>query len=415
MLNCILALSAFAIISQASNDSKCTEKRVLFAKLKVKFEPSYILKCRPTNIKWKVHLTNSSLPPNFMYWAKWLFYRNDSLPHITFIFIGRRNPGNVRFMSLYSESVATRVVYMRGSRLKGLDRILLNIFRYFCNFAIPRCGDYSRLDELSVPNFKSGSVNRLLHIDDPLYSAREIASILNWEKVHSDAGCKTHIVCTSEFTQRWLGSFITRSSLEIIEQGFIKIPEDKNEDKFTEFACAYSSPFIDGRGDKNESHSTWGALTLIEEIVPRIFSHDNKLRIHLIGKVGNRARKALGRYPNVVLHGQLSPLQTANILKKCHVGIYPRKTDHFRRVLKIYDYIGAGLPIVTFALEDTKLVFEECLGFSVMDSDSFVDAILEMKRNVQRYEEFSSNIIKARFNRDWKSLAKKLDVIGIPK
>lgn len=154
---------------------------------------------------------------------------------------------------------------------------------------------------------------------------------------------------------------------------------------------------------------------MIEEIVPRIFSRDNKISIHLIGKVGNKAREVLGRYPNVVLHGQLSPLQTADILKKCHVGIYPRKTDHFRRVLKIYDYIGAGLPIVTYALEDTKPVLEERLGFSVKDSDSFVDAIIEMKENGQKYDEFKSNIAKAKFKRDWKSLANQLDAIGILK
>jgi len=350
-----------------------------------------------------------------MHWAKWLFYRNDSLAYITFMFIGRRNPGNVRFMSLYSESLNTRVVYMRGSRLKGLDRILLKFFRYFCDFATPKCANYSRLDDLSVPSGKAGPVNRLLHIDDPSYSTSEIKSILNWEKVHSDAGRKTYIVCTSQFTRKWLSSFVTKSRLEIIEQGFIEMQNNNNGEKFIEFSCVYSSPFINGRGDKNENHSTWGALTLIEEIVPRVLQYDKQIKIHLIGKVGTRASRVLDRYPNVVLHGQLSPFQTANILQKCHVGIYPRKIDHFRRVLKIYDYIGAGLPIVTFALEDTRPVLEEGLGFSVQDSDSFVKAIIEMKKNSQKYDEFRANIAKARCNRDWKSLANQLDAIGISK
>ena len=83
-----------------------------------------------------------------------------------------------------------------------------------------------------------------------------------------------------------------------------------------------------------------------------------------MGQLGSDASQELKKFRTVYIHGRVNFQKNIEILSSCSVGIYPRKHDHKRSILKIFSYIGAGLPIVTFDLIDTEVVKLNSLGYT---------------------------------------------------
>jgi hypothetical protein len=131
---------------------------------------------------------------------------------------------------------------------------------------------------------------------------------------------------------------------------------------------------------------------LIDEIIPGLFIQDPSIEIYLIGKLGRHAKKVLRKYPNVVKFGRVDFMQNIQILAMCDIGIYPRKIDHKRSVLKIFTYLGAKLPIVTFDLIDTEIVKCQKLGLVSSTSSQFIENILMLKRSPKMLKDFRDEI-----------------------
>jgi glycosyltransferase involved in cell wall biosynthesis len=100
--------------------------------------------------------------------------------------------------------------------------------------------------------------------------------------------------------------------------------------------------------------------------------------------------------------------ENSEILSKCTIGIYPRTFDHKRSILKIFSYIGAGLPVVTFDLEDTRVIKDYNLGLSVNSIDDFIRAIVQLKEQPKILKNLERNIDKFRPPYTWQNLSKKM-------
>lgn len=259
-------------------------------------------------------------------------------------------------------------------------------------------------------NTEVNYINRkqILHIDDPIYSEDEIDLLKQWSlKVRSAKGSPI-VICTNSFTRNWYLENSVAAKVLVIEQGFHPI-NLSNKLKSNSFSCVYSSPYIHFEGDKHENHSTWGSELLIRQIIPEINARDKEIEIHLIGQVGKNAKKALSKFENIRIYGRVNFLENMTILSERSIGIYPRTFDHKRSILKIYSYIGAGLPIVTFDLFDTKVVKDNELGFSVTNCEEFVDKIIELKSNEFLYNSYRNKVLKFRAAHTWELLAHKME------
>jgi hypothetical protein len=104
-------------------------------------------------------------------------------------------------------------------------------------------------------------------------------------------------------------------------------------------------------------------------------------------------------------------MQNIQILAMCDIGIYPRKIDHKRSVLKIFTYLGAKLPIVTFDLIDTEIVKCQKLGLVSSTSSQFIENILMLKRSPKMLKDFRDEITLSREVYSWKSLAQKMELL----
>ena len=250
----------------------------------------------------------------------------------------------------------------------------------------------------------------MLHIDDPTYGVEEINKILDWERHLNIESKHSSVICTNSTTYSWLQDQLKYSLIYIIEQGFhrlnsIKPIEIKN------FSCVYSSPYIHFGTDKLANHSTYGANLLIEKIIPELAKIDPNIEVHLVGELGENAKKFLKSFSNVKIYGRVEFEKNIEILSSCSIGIYPRTFDHKRSMLKIFTYIGAGLPIVTFDLIDTKVVKEQSLGFSVKNSDEFVKKIVDLKNSNRLLSNFKKNVNDFGLQYSWDMLAKKMEIL----
>jgi len=154
---------------------------------------------------------------------------------------------------------------------------------------------------------------------------------------------------------------------------------------------------------------TWGAELFITSIIPKLLEKDPEIDIHLIGRLGKEAKNFLEKYPRVITHNLKSIQDNFHLISRCHLGLYPRNVDNKRRVLKIYEYLGAGLPIIAFNLEDTKPVIDFRIGFSVDTTEEFVSSIVRMKNDTELYASFVRNIDKLGNAYSWTNLASKFD------
>ena len=148
---------------------------------------------------------------------------------------------------------------------------------------------------------------------------------------------------------------------------------------------------------------------LVNEIIPLITLLDPEIEIHLVGEIGECAKNKLDKFENIFYYGRVNFRENSRILANCSVGIYPRNKDFKRSMSKIFAYIGAGLPIVTFNLIDTEVVKVNNLGFSVTTSEEFVEKIICLKNDPTLLQDFRKRIEIFKPNYSWKNLGCKME------
>lgn len=339
--------------------------------------------------------------------TSWLIMNNDSLEQIVFLFVSRKNANNARYIPLFSETKNVRIVFFRGLNLRYSDKIvskmfvtLIKLFRF-------------KIEKYKVIHFFNLSVsfendNQILHLDDPTYTEIEIDTILHWEEQMNLKSKNTTVICTNLYTQDWLKTRLKFSKVIIVEQGYHQHAVATNK-KSSNFICAYSSPYIHYGSDKFANHSTYGSNLLIGRVIPELSELDSQIQFYLIGELGSNAKNFLKNYKNVKLLGRVSFEENMQILSSSTIGLYPRNIDHKRSMLKIFSYIGAGLPIVTFDLVDTRVVKDNSLGYSVTEVTEFIDSIIKLKSSTELLNKFSLNVKNFRVNYTWKNLASKME------
>ena len=349
---------------------------------------------------------------NAINFFKWIFIskKKDNFDQIVFLFISRKNSTNYRFLNLFDASEGIRVVYFMGLPISLTDMLTLKIFRFLVKLTKNKIEKYSIVHQFNTENIYQ--VKKIvLHVDDPTYSENEAQKLLDWETKLNNLGVETIIICTNQYTQKWLLSFLALTKVEIVQQGYGKILTSGFYPKEEEFRCVYTSPYIHYGRDKHGLHSTWGSRILIEEIIPKLHLVDPTIQIILIGKVGRNAKKALDKYTNVKKFGLVNSDLNMQILSTCHIGIYPRDFDHKRSMLKLFNYIGANLPIVTFDLIDTEIVKQYSLGYSVNNTDEFIAAILELKNSPDLFNAYKLRVEIFKKPFTWSALAKKMELV----
>ena len=338
---------------------------------------------------------------------RWIFRKKDDLDEIVFFFISRTNANNARYEPLFEFSDNIRIVYFKGFPLKYTDLITLFVYRSFIPKLQHLVKKYKVLHLLSLTKFSFSGI-QVLHIDDPLYSVSEGNNLKTWQDSILDKNGIPVLICTNEFSSKWFYQKLTDTRIIIIEQGFYEQTKSKEIIQKEEFVCVYSSPYIHYGSDLHGNHSAWGSNVLIDQVIPKLYEKDPRIKVCLIGELGGNARKALTNYSNWYSCDRVDLLENHEIISNCDVGIYPRTIDHKRSVLKIYTYLGGGIPVVTFDLIDTSVIKQYNLGPVVSNVEDFVASLVELKNSPKLMMFYKNNIEKISYKFLWKNLSIKM-------
>jgi glycosyltransferase involved in cell wall biosynthesis len=132
-------------------------------------------------------------------------------------------------------------------------------------------------------------------------------------------------------------------------------------------------------------------------------------RLWLIGGPSERLRRRLAGRDDVLLLGRLPRAEALAATSCFDVAVYPRTRDTGIRAAKIAEYMGFGIPTVSYDYEVTSNLRETGAGVLVPDPRAFVDALVRMLTDDEARGAVAEAARRAGAALDWDVLARRFE------
>ncbi len=128
-------------------------------------------------------------------------------------------------------------------------------------------------------------------------------------------------------------------------------------------------------GDRGGDNPLFNVDHLLDELWPAIRARVPGARLWLIGQPGHRVAQWCQGRDDVVLFGRLDQDEVVNHVAAFDVALYPRRIVHTVRTVKVAEYMGIGVPTVSYDLEIVRDLEASGGGIVVTSPQQFVDAV----------------------------------------
>lgn len=254
-------------------------------------------------------------------------------------------------------------------------------------------------DNEQIPFFLGSMV---AGVDDPRFTARE-AQLLNHPNVRA-------YIVTAERAARRLEELGVEKPWHVIPLGFSH--SSLAQDRVDEIArrrkrgpvVGYMAAWLlsgDDRGGDSPLYNVDHLLDLWDEIHARV----PESQLWLIGEASARVRARLRERDDVVVFGRLERDEAMNTAASFDIALYPRTVDKGIRASKVGEYLGLGLPIVSYDLQVTDEVRDLDAGVLVGSAREFVGAVARLLADDAERTRLAANARAAGAARDWDVLA----------
>ena len=159
------------------------------------------------------------------------------------------------------------------------------------------------------------------------------------------------------------------------------------------------------RGAENPLYNVDHLLDLWEQIHARV----DGSRLWLVGEPSERLRARLGGRDDIVLFGRLPRAEALATAASFDVAPYARAADQGVRAAKVSEFIGLGVPMVSYDYEVTQNLRETGAGILVADGRSFVEAIVTLLSDDEARLSISAAAKRAGRRLDWDVLAERFE------
>lgn len=259
-------------------------------------------------------------------------------------------------------------------------------------------------DNELIPSFTGGPV--VSDVDDPTYTAREVA-LLNHPNLA--AYVVTHERAAARFEE--LG---VRKPWHVIPQGVSLSSIDSSRVRELraglrrpdEVAVGYMAAWLltaDDRGGDNPLYNVDHLLALWQDVHAQV----PEARLWLIGGASGRVRELLAGRDDVLLLGRLPREQALAHVASLDIALYPRTQDQGVQAAKIAEYMGAGVPTVSYDFAVTADLRETGAGVLVSTPRQFAEAVVGLARNQEDRLRLAEAAWAAGRARDWDVLARR--------
>lgn len=255
-------------------------------------------------------------------------------------------------------------------------------------------------DNEQIPLFTGAVVS---DVDDPTFTPREVELLKR-------ANLAAYVV-TAERAARTFEDLGVEKPWHVIPQGFSRTALSPKRSAEIRAArpggpvIGYSAAWLltaDDRDGENPLYNVDHLLELWDEICARVPS----ARLWLIGGASERVRDRLRGRDDVLLFGRLPRADALNHAACFDVALYPRTADQGIRSSKVGEYIGLGLPTVSYDFQVTDELRETGAGILVDSPRAFVDAVVRLAEDDAARAAVSEAAGRAGAARDWDVLAR---------
>jgi glycosyltransferase involved in cell wall biosynthesis len=172
----------------------------------------------------------------------------------------------------------------------------------------------------------------------------------------------------------------------------------------------YMAAWLLSRGDRGGGNSKLNVDHLLE-LWDEVHARLPRAQLWLMGGASDRVRRrCLGR-DDILLHGRIPPAEVLSYVAGCDIALYPRVADEGYQASKIIEYMGCGVPTVSYDYEVTSDLREAGAGLLVKTPREFVDAVERLNRDEALRRELQAAARDAASARDWDVLAHSYEAV----
>ena len=158
----------------------------------------------------------------------------------------------------------------------------------------------------------------------------------------------------------------------------------------------------------------WAGLKIVINSIPQIISKFPKIKLLIIGD--GKERKSLETLVNklsindfVIFLGRMPYKKMARILCNMQIGLAmfkPTNAGIYASPLKLFDYMGAGLPIIATNIGDiNRILTESKAGFAInWNKEEFIRTVNIIIKDKKIWDSFHTNGLNYVKNYDWNTL-----------
>ena len=155
------------------------------------------------------------------------------------------------------------------------------------------------------------------------------------------------------------------------------------------------------RGGDNPLYNVEHLLDLWDEISAR----DPSLRLWLLGRASESVRRRCAGRRDIVLFGRVPRERLLAHVANFDIALYPRTEDQGVRASKIAEYLGAGVPIVSYDYAVVGDVRTAGAGVLVETPREFAAAVERLAQRPDERARLAEAARAAGRERDWRVLA----------
>ncbi len=146
-------------------------------------------------------------------------------------------------------------------------------------------------------------------------------------------------------------------------------------------------------------------LELWDEIHARL----PRARLWLVGGASERIEARLRGRDDVLLFGRLPREEALATAASFDLALYPRTEDKGIQAAKVGEFIGLGVPTVSYDYEVTENLRETGAGVLVPTPREFVDAVVRLGEDEAARGELAAAARRAGAELDWDVLARRYE------
>jgi glycosyltransferase involved in cell wall biosynthesis len=333
----------------------------------------------------------------------------DRVALLSIWFRGHNNPRYAELLPRLERLDACLLRLPEARALRGLGfRAFTATKPLLLRAALPRSARrYRNLLALDFDQLAYWPHAAVMDADDPFFTEREVA-LLNRPAL------RAYVVTAESAARRYEALGVTKP--------WVVVPQGVNLEAATpdlraaasarkapgEVVLGWMAAHLLTAGDRDAENPLYNVDHLLE-LWDQIHDRVPNGRLWLVGEPSSRLAARLGARTDVVMFGRLPRAEALATATAFDVAPYARTADQGVRAAKVAEFIGLGVPTVSYDYEVTANLRETGAGILVPDAPSFVDAVAHLLQDEAARGAIAAAALRAGAELDWDVLARRFE------